>query len=287
MDDPPSLKRQTEAERQAPGRQRDLRAFVRRHSLVVYFLFAFAWFWSSIALNNIRQLRFWSLMIGALAPTISALTIIGISEGEPALRELARRLWKWRVGWKWYAIAVGLPIASGLFAASVASAFGVFRLARINMDMLRATLPAFWTVYLFAAGEELGWRGYSLPRLLARHNAVIASLILGTIHAVWHWPLFLPHSYLSDIPIVHWTVSIAAQAIVFTWIFRNTGGSVMMAALLHGTENISQTLFDGIDPLWMPRFRSTIDVAVAIIVVLVAGTELMRERERPGKTIPA
>ena len=253
---------------------------VKQHSLLLYFVLAFAWWWSCIALNYTKRFHFWSMMVGALAPAISALTITCISEGEDALRELVRRLGKWRVGWKWYGIVFGLPVAEGLFAVGVASLFGVFRLARINMDMLRATLPGFWIVFLFAAGEELGWRGYALPRLLARYTAVVASLLLGTIHAVWHWPLFLPHSYLSDVPIVPWTVSIAAEAIVLTWIFRNTGGSVLMAALFHGMENIAQTLFDGIDPLWMPRYRSTIDVVLAIIIVLVAGTELTGRARR-------
>lgn len=265
-----------------------MRVFVKKHSLLLYFLFAFGWFWSSIALNEIKWFRFWSLMIGALAPTISALTVIGISEGEAALRELARRLWKWRVGWKWFGIALGLPVAESLFAVSVASAFGVFRLARINMDMLRATLPGLWTVFLFAACEELGWRGYALPRLLARRNAVSASLILGTIHAVWHWPVvLLPHQYMSDIPVVPWTVSIAAEAIVFTWIYRNTGGSVLMPTLFHGMQNLVQTLFDGIDPLWMPRFRSSIDVGVAIIIVVATGTDLMRKRTQGVEAAPA
>ena len=258
-----------------------MRAFVKRHSLVFYFVLAFVWFWGGIALNYTKWFHFWSLMAGALAPTISALTVIGISEGEDALRELVRRLWKWRVGWKWYGVALGLPVAEALLAVGVASGFGVFKLSRINMEMLRATLPEFWIVFLFAAIEELGWRGYALPRLLARQNAVVASIVLGTIHAVWHWPLvLLPHSYLSDVPVVPYTVSLAAEAIVLTWIFCNTGGSVLMAALFHGMINITMTAFDGIDPHWMPWFKSSIDVAVAILIVLVAGMDLMWKRTR-------
>lgn len=265
-----------------------MRRLVKENSLLLYFVLAFAWFWGGIALDYTKLLHFWSLMLGALAPTISALAVIGISEGEDALRELVRCLWKWRVGWKWYGIALGLPIAEGLIAAGIASSLGIFKLARINLDMLRATLPAFWTVFLFAAIEELGWRGYALPRLLALYNAVVASLFLGTIHAVWHWPLvLLPHSYLSDVPLVPFTVSIAAEAIVLTWIFRNTGGSVLMAALFHGMINLSFPLFDGIDPRWMPWFKFSIDVAVAIIIVALAGTNLVWKRPPRVETASA
>jgi CAAX protease family protein len=265
-----------------------MRPFVKQHSLLLYFLFAFVWFWSGIALNYTKRFHFWSLLVGALAPAISALTIIGISEGEDALRELVRRLGKWRVGWKWYGVVFGLPVAEGLIAAGVASVFGAFRFARIDMDMLRATLPGSWIVFLFAAGEELGWRGYALPRLLVGHNAVVASLLLGTIHAVWHWPLvLLPHQYLSDVPLVPYTISIAAEAIALTWIFCGTGDSVLMAGLFHGMINIAQTLFEGIDPLWMPRFKSSIDVAVAIIIVVVAGGNLAPGRKRRMEATPA
>src|SRR5271169_4950887 len=265
-----------------------MRAFVKRHSLLLYFLSAFVWWWSSIALNYTKQFRFWSLMVGALAPTICAVTVIGISEGEEAVRGLVRRLWKWRVGWRWYGIALGLPVAEGLVAVGIAWWLGVFKPARINLDMLRATLPGFWIVFLFAEVEELGWRGYALPRLLARHNAVVASLLLGTIHAVWHWPLILlPHQYMSDLPLLPWTIAVAAGAIVFTWIFLHTGGSVLMAALFHGMTNIAQTLFDGIDPLWMPRLHSSVDVIVAIIIILAAGADLMRKRTRRVEAEPA
>ena len=258
-----------------------MREFAKQHSLTLYFVFAFAWFWGCIALGLIHRLHFWVPILGALAPAISAVIVIGISEGEAALRELFRRLGKWRVGWKWYLVVLVLPLAEGLLAVGVASSFGAFKLARINIEMLRATLPAIWLVFLFAAGEELGWRGYALPRLLSSHNAIYASVILGTLHAVWHWPLILmPHQGMSDLPLFPWTTSVVAEAVVFTWILRNTGGSVLMVALFHGMVNITMTLYDGIDPVWMPRLKCTITVLVTVIIILAAGTDLMRKRVR-------
>jgi membrane protease YdiL (CAAX protease family) len=255
-----------------------MRAFAKQHSLTLYFVLAFAWFWGCIALGFIDRFRFWVPMLGAIAPAISAVIVTSISEGEAEMRNLLGRLGKWRVGWKWYFVALGLPLAGALLAAGVASSFGAFKPARINIDMLRAILPTIWIVFLFAAGEELGWRGYALPRLLSRHNAIYASVILGMLHTVWHWPLILlPHQMLSDIPILPWTISIVAEAVVFTWIFRHTGGSVLMAALYHGMSNVASILYDGIDPAWMPRLRSTISVLVAVTIVLSVGTELMRK----------
>ena len=254
-----------------------MRSFVRRHPLPLYFVLAFVWFWGSLALDSVKLFHFWAPLVGALAPTIFAVCVTAIGEGEPAVRELVRRLWKWRVGWRWYVAAFGIPVAEALLAVGIASAFHVFDLRRINIDMLRASLPALWIVFLFAAGEELGWRGYALPRLLSRYNAIAATLILGGMHALWHYPLFLPHGWLSDVPIVLWTTFVLADAFVFTWIIRGTGGSVMLAAVFHGMSNTAMVLLDAIDPRWMPWFKSGTAVLVTVVLLLAVGRGLGRE----------
>ena len=92
-----------------------------------------------------------------------------MAEGEPAVRELGRSLRKWRVGWLWYVVAFGLPVAEALLAVGAASAFGVFKLTRINITMvfydgvdprwmpwLKCGITALVTVALvLAAGREL------------------------------------------------------------------------------------------------------------------------------------
>jgi membrane protease YdiL (CAAX protease family) len=258
-----------------------VRVFAKQHSLPLYFALAFVWFWGCIALGYIQTFHFWVPLLGALAPALSALVVTGMAEGEPAVRELARSLRKWRVGWQWYLVAFGLPIAEGLMAVGVASAFGAFKLTRISMEMLRATLPSIWIVFLFAAGEELGWRGFALPRLLAVRSAIVASLILGGLHALWHWPLLLlPHGYLSDLPLAPWTAAVIAEALVFTWIARGTGGSVLLAAFYHGMVNITMVFYDGVDPHWMPRLKCGISVLVTVVLVLATGPELVWRRSR-------
>ena len=256
--------------------------FAKLHALPLYFAFAFVWFWGCIALGYIQTFHFWVPLVGAFAPALSALAVTGMGEGEPAVRELVRSLRKWRVGWRWYLVAFGLPVAEGLIAVGVASTFGAYKLSRINVGMLRATLPATWIVFLFAAVEELGWRGFALPRLLAVRSAIAASLVLGGLHALWHWPLLLlPHQYLSDLPLVPWTASVIAEALVFTWIARGTDCSVLLAALFHGMVNITMVFYDGVDPNWMPWLKCGVTVLVAVVLVLATGPDLVRRRSRP------
>ena|SRR5215211_3869226 len=102
-------------------------------------------------------------------------------------------------------------------------------------------LPLFLVILTLTdgLGEELAWRGFALPRLLSRHNALAASLILGVLWALWHLPLI----WTEGNPMYHqpvWLllVDIPAKSVLFTWVFVHTRGSVLLAMLLHGATNL-------------------------------------------------
>ena len=115
-----------------------------------------------------------------------------------------------------------------------------------------------------------------------------SSVILGGLHALWHWPLLLlPHQYLSDVPLLPWTASVIAEAVVFTWIVRGTGGSVLLATLFHGMSNIAMVSYDGIDPRWMPWLKSGITVLATVVLMLATGSELERKRTPAGAVATA
>ena len=162
-------------------------SFVRRHSLLLYFALTFAVFWGCLAVGRIQRFGFFVPLAGPLAPGAAALLVTGIAEGEDSVRALLLRLAQWRVGPLWYLVVLGLPIAEGLIAIGVASLLGAFSVARMGAVM--PVLTVAWVMFLFAAVEELGWRGFALPRLLGVRRAVVASLIVGALHAVWHWPM--------------------------------------------------------------------------------------------------
>ncbi len=100
-------------------------------------------------------------------------------------------------------------------------------------------------VILFTAGplqEEFGWRGYALPRLQRSYNALVSSLILGVVWWLWHLPLvFIPGKFMvNDLPLFGLLgVEIILTSILFTWIYNNSGGSVLAALLFHTMMNWS------------------------------------------------
>ena len=165
-------------------------AWIRRHRLAAFFTLSFAiswWVWPFYELD-IAPTPFF-----ACGPLVAALIIIGITEGGPGYRALGARMIRWRVGWQWWAVAVGLPFAV-LAVATVA-----------NVTIWGAPAPVLaniaWGSLAFTAairfvdpldgplGEEPGWRGWALPELQRRQSPLGAAVILGAIVALWHLPL--------------------------------------------------------------------------------------------------
>jgi CAAX protease family protein len=252
-------------------------AAVRSHPVAAYLIVTFVGFWSCIALGTIPALHFWVPILGALAPAMAALVVTGLSTGEVGIRVLVRKLGKWRCNPAWYLVVFGLPASEALVSLGIANWLGVSRATPlVALRPLGPMWPALWVVFLFAAVEELGWRGFVLPKLLASgRSALVASLVVGSLHELWHWPLILlPHQMLSDVPIVAHSVAVVAEAMVLTWVFRSTGGSVLMVALFHGSGNIAMVLYDAIDPRWMPWFKSGMTVLATAGVLALVGPGL-------------
>jgi len=259
--------------------------FARLHPFLSFFVLACAIFWACIAAGSIDRFRFWVPIVGAFGPAVAAIVVTGLASGEPAVRALVGQLGRWRVGAGWYLVALGLPLAEDALAAGIATLTGSFSAARLPPVL--PIVPAMWVVFLFAAGEELGWRGFALPHLIGPRSPLAASLMVGTLQVVWHWPvLLLPHQYLSGVPVVAWSVFALSEAIIFAWLFISTGGSVLICALYHGASNLGMILYEGIDPALAPWFKCSSSVLTALGVVAWAGRDLSRRRAPMRESTP-
>jgi membrane protease YdiL (CAAX protease family) len=143
--------------------------------------------------------------------------------------------------------------------------------------------PAFFSV-LFLSGpfeEEFGWRGYALPRLQAKFNAFISSLILGFVWAVWHIPQFLipGNGMFYKTPIWTFVPTVVAGAILFTWIYNNTHGSLLAMLLVHTTLNLSMYVFPVLDTGLGYAFVLIVFSAAAIVVTGIFGPSKLQRKE--------
>jgi membrane protease YdiL (CAAX protease family) len=220
-----------------------------------------------------------ALIVG---PTLSAFIMSGVTGGREGVRRLARRIVLWRVGFGWYLfVLLGIPAIILLSTVVVPGALASFKAAAVPSTLFLYVVAT--PIFLFAGGpvfEEIGWRGFALPRLQRLYGPLVGSLILGTLWALWHSPLFLipswdtPHGSLLDAALfVVWAVSIT---IIFTWVFNNTKGSVLLAILAHGSINSAAASVYGLFPApavtgGITNFVIGFGVAAVVIVALTRG----------------
>ena len=221
--------------------------FLKRHSLIagIFLMFLLTW---PIDLANAGLLPFKvpyiiSITFG-LGITLAALIMTGITLGKNAVIILLKRFLIWRVGWKWYLIAFFLyPViftsAVLINAAWTQTPIDFSSVFAHKIFGTSAKLPFFilpFFIYDFLTnGEEMGWRGYVLPRLQAKHSAVVSSLILGVIWAFWHFPRYLAPGNTASFALL--MVKVLADALIYTWVYNNTEGSLLLTTILHAAGN--------------------------------------------------
>ena len=219
---------------------------------VKYFVlaFAFTWlFWVPAALEAqglISSLPVPATFLGAFGPLVAAVVVTALEGGRAGLRSLLSRVVRWRVAPIWYGVAILGPLLIMLGAIALHVALGG---QPPSLGLLIGAMPALVFVFVYmmitvALGEEVGWRGYALPALQARYSALIASLILGVLWALWHLPVFFnPDTLYSNLPFLQFLAYIVPFAVLTTWVFNSTGGSVLMAMFFHAVLNASSELW--------------------------------------------
>ena len=263
---------------------------VKRHPLVTFFGLTFALTWAAM----VTWLRGGGEDIPwfTFGPMVTALIVTALIGGKDGLKALLRRQVQWRVSIGWYAVAIGLPIALELVTVALNVAMGAHAPTWDGMRPWPTILgmTALYAVFSGPLGEELGWRGFALPRLLGRfaarpYGALVASLILGVIHAAWHLPLLLIGE--QDVPSLLGPI---VAAILITWLFQHVRGSVLLVVLFHAAVQNSgrflSPLFTGADATQQHWLRLAVWAAVAVVIMLVVGpARLARQPAVPANLI--
>jgi membrane protease YdiL (CAAX protease family) len=190
---------------------------------------------------------------------------------------MLRRLVHWRVGIRWYLLVlIGIPLIGLLGAFAVLGSVPLDALAK-NWQVIFTGYPIY-VVYIAiftGMGEEPGWRGFALPRLQDRHGPLVGTAFLAVVWAMWHLPNVLFGGYTAA-SYALWLVLTVASAFTYTWVYNRTGGSILIAALLHGAINGSTGLVTGLlpgfnDALNVPLYSaSALAFSVAAVVLVVA-----------------
>jgi membrane protease YdiL (CAAX protease family) len=187
-------------------------------------------------------------------PAMAAILLVGITGGRTAIRSLIGKLGHWRVGFSWYLFIFLYPLLLRLAAVGIDVMLGgqspaFLNAAEVPVGNPALLIPVVFLVVFFQAGlaEEIGWRGYALPGLQHRYGAVVSSVILGIIWWIWH---FHPVNFASLWPVAGWYLyNILSFTILLTWVYNNTDGSILLAALFHTASNVCDWIVPTFSPV--------------------------------------
>src|SRR5919107_6205863 len=275
-------------------------SLVKRHPIITFFVLTYAITWaieSPLVFLTDSVTATQGLVLIILAsnvPSAVAIFLTAIVLGRGSLRKLLGRLLIWRVDPRWYLVVVLGPAAlvGGIVAFNALLGSPAISL---NVPLLAAVITLAFHIFPGSAlGEEIGWRGYALPRLQARRSALSASLIVGVFWAFYHLPLFFTgQAFRSPSILVPFVISGIALSVILTWVYNSTGGRLLLVVLLHATANLPLTLL--LDPLGsraMVPFLLYVGLMVvgAIVVVIVAGPAHLsrkhKKQEAPSEISP-
>lgn len=238
--------------------------------------FAFTWFFWWLAVLGERGVipaLPGLVVLGTFGPALAAVVVTLQEEGRAALRSLLGRVVRWRVAPVWYVVVLLGPLVLQSVAIGLHVVLGgqpPDLLALIGALPIVMAISVYMLIFV-ALGEEVGWRGYALPALQARHGALLASVILGVVWAVWHLPQFFnPSTLYGDLPFVVFLAFLVPFAVLITWVFNSAGGSVLMAMILHAVMNASSQIWKVLPEYSRPMSGVDAAAATAHVNLMVA-----------------
>jgi len=212
----------------------------------------------------------------AIIPALMGIILAALSEGRKGAGALLRKLFQWRVGLKWYLIALGTALVLRLTMSLLAFLFGWIPSIRfVEWGPLQYLLIGVFTL-VGAVVEELGWRGYVLPRLLAHRSALTSALIVGVPWGFLHLSLIFPGQMNAGTSWLATVLFLVALSIILTWFFIQTQHGILVGLVYHAAQNYFVFFNGGIslaESLWL---MTAVTAVIAITLILVYGPSLQR-----------
>lgn len=215
--------------------------------LLQFFLLTYMVMWTcflTVAFTPVptgRPLGQFLLLLGAFAPSLAALWLTARAEGGPGVDSLLRRVIQWRVAARWYLFAATFTMLVKLSVAVIYRLY-VGAWPRFGTDIWYIPFAVALSIP-FQAGEEIGWRGYALPRLAARFGLAPASLMLGVIWGCWHLPqFFIQEADTYQQSFFVFVMGVTALSVVLAWLWQRAGRSLLLPMLLHAAWNNSKDI---------------------------------------------
>src|SRR5215207_6429428 len=225
---------------------KSIKAFIKRYPLLSYFALTFAISWGAILLavglgpggfsatpQQFQMAVPYAVPAMVLGPSVAGILLTGLLDGRAGLREFRSRLLKWRVGARWYAVA--LLTAPILFAAVfiplslISPEF--LPLIFITSDKASVLLMGIFAGLMAGIFEELGWTGFAIPRMRLRYGVLATGLFVGVLWQAWH---LLQGYWLAEAVVGTLVGQLVAYRVLMVWVYDRTE-SLPVAMLMHAS----------------------------------------------------
>ena len=272
-----------------------MREFIKKRPALAFLGFIVIWTWILMATIIVLvpidpvegpQLVHVALVFLVASPSVFGILFARMVDGKNGVRELFRRAGRWRVRPVWYAAALlVVPAVYGLSYLIQGWLGG----SLVPIDILDKLVFAVPIALMASLMEEFGWRGFALPKLLERHNALTAALIVGVGWALWHAPInyLAVQSFGTGVVPLLIVLAVApiAETVIMTWIHSNANASMLLMLLTHFAITSSAIVFMISSSTAVTELRSNLVsaalfVLTAVIVVVAAGSRRLVGAER-------
>jgi uncharacterized protein len=240
---------------------------VKRHPVVTFFVLAYAISYGFYILSATLPGFPFLFPFGSV---IAAIIVASVTRGMDGLKDLLSRCLRWRVGLRWYAAALLVPVAIGLAVMVLNSLLGA------PLPTL-AQLGPWYSIFLMfpmalidaPLQENSGWHGYAMPRFPTNRSRLVNTLILGVLLAGWHFPLTLAEPSIM----VPFLLATLASAFVTNWVYYNARESALLAILYHTAANtigiFSSRMLSGPDLTRYFWLLAAVNCVAVVVVVIV------------------
>lgn len=273
--------------------------FIRKYPLVSFFLLAIGLTWIFMITDALGshgiipfRLPLPLMIVMGYMPTLAAVIVTGQTKGKDGVKALFRKLLISRVGLRWYLFAIFGFVLFSVAAIVLYNAFG--NGPALPILSTKAPKGPLWQSALMIVpmfivigivnGEELAWRGFALPKLQAKYNALTSSIILGVIWTMFHLPLFFTKtgSSQADMSFLTFMINTVSLSVLYTWMYNNTRGSVLLAYLFHASANTWTVIFsiDHSNRIMDWTFTGLIALTVVIVAIVSGAKNLSRNNPR-------
>ena len=281
-----------------------VRSFINRHPLLAYYVLAFAISWGGFLMvvgpggfpgtkeqfETLLPFVAWAMLAG---PSVAGILLTGLVYGRAGLRELLSRLLSWRVGARWYVVAL---LTAPLLAAAVLFTLSLTSPIFTTDDKITVLLVGI-AAGLTTVFEEIGWTGFAVPTLLrVRHGIFGTGLIVGLLWGAWHllqisW---VSGSYSAALPLALFlplylfcaVAQLTAYRVLMVWVYDRTNGSLLVATLMHASLTASTVFIFTPEATGVAFLTYILVLAAALWVVVGAvafaqGGHLSRQPQQP------